>query len=120
MTDKQTAICLSVITFRAWPGRSARLESLEPQCEPIPVRAILRPRWQMDGLAIEPLQRLQHRPVALAQQPFGDVQAVIRVDADKVRIEGSVMNFRERNAVGNDRLAEQLMPVRDDMSCIEQ
>ena len=74
----------------------------------------------MDRSAVQPLQGFEHRAVVLPQQPLGHMQPIVRIDADQMRIEGGMMNFRERNAVGNDRLAEPLVLVRDDVRGVQQ
>ena len=97
-----------------------RLEPLEPQRKPISVRLVLHAVRQMDRATIQPLQGFEHRPVVLPQQPLGHMQPIVRVDADQMRVERRMMNFRERDAVRNHRLAELLILVRDDMGSVEQ
>lgn len=48
------------------------------------------------------------------------MQPIIRVDANQMRVEGRMMNLRERDAVRNNRLAKLLILIRDDMGGIEQ
>ena len=97
-----------------------RLEPLEAQREPITIRAILDAAWQVDCSAIQPLQSFEHRAIILTEQPFGHMQPIVGVDADQMRVESGVMNFRERDAIRHHRLAELLVLVRDDMSRVEQ
>ena len=61
---------------------------------PISVRAIPVPIWQVKLGGVQPLERLQHRPVGLAEQSFGDVNSIIGIDADEMGVERSVMDFR--------------------------
>ena len=97
-----------------------RLESLEAQREPIAIRTVLETAWQVDGSAVQPLQGLKHRAVVLPKQSLGHMQSIVRVDADQMSVERGVMNLRKRNAVRNDRLAETLILVRDDVRGIQQ
>ncbi len=46
--------------------------------------------------------------------------SIVRVDAYQMGVEGSVVDFRERNAVGNHGLAELLVLVRDDVGRVQQ
>jgi len=48
------------------------------------------------------------------------MQPIVRVDTDEMSVEGGVMDFGERNPVGNDRLAEQLVLVRDYVGGVQQ
>ena len=48
------------------------------------------------------------------------MQTVVWVNANQVSIECGVMDFRERNAVRDDRLAELFVFVLHDMGRIEQ
>ena len=47
-------------------------------------------------------------------------QSVIGVDANQIRIEGSVVDFGKRNAVGNYRLTEPIIPIIHDMRRVQQ
>ena len=38
------------------------------------------------------------------KQPIGDVNLVIRVDADQVAVEGCTVDFGQRQAIRDDRL----------------
>jgi DNA-binding transcriptional LysR family regulator len=59
----------------------------------------------MDHSAVQPLQGFEHWPIVLHQQSVRDVRFVVRVDADQVRVERRVVDFRERDAVWHHRLA---------------
>lgn len=61
-----------------------RVERLETQREPLRVRTVHRSARQMNGGAFEPLQRFEQGAVLLIEQPIGDVQAIIRVDANQM------------------------------------
>ena len=54
------------------------------------------------------------------EQPIGDVNSVIGVDADQVGIEGSMVDFRQRQAIRDDRLPKLLVCIHEDMGGIEQ
>jgi hypothetical protein len=54
------------------------------------------------------------------QQPLGNVDTTIGVDPDQVVVEGDVVDLRQDDAVGDDRLAEQLVGVRHDVGRVQQ
>ena len=56
----------------------------------------------------------------LTEQSVRDMQAVVRVDADQMCIEGSMMDFRQRNTVGNHRLAEPFILIRNNVRCVQE
>ena len=81
------------------------LELLEPGGEPVAIRRLLLSLGQPDQCSSDRLQALlEQRPVMKPQQPFRDVDAAIGVDANQVVVERRVVNLRERDAVGDDRL----------------
>jgi hypothetical protein len=82
-------------------GRSVR-ETLEPDLEPLWVRAVGRATRHRDVALVKALQpRLKHRPVDLAQQTAGDVHDALRIDAEQVAVEREVMDRAQREAVDN-------------------
>jgi hypothetical protein len=71
------------------------LEFLEPERQPISIRTILTPPWQLDHLPGDPLQpEFEKRAVMQVEQPIGDVDAEIRVDPDQVGIKRRMMDLR--------------------------
>ena len=48
------------------------------------------------------------------------MQSIVRVDSDEMGVEGGVVDFRERDAVADHRLAKQLVLIFDDVSSVEQ
>ena len=66
------------------------------------------------------LERLEHRPVVAKHQPARDMDAVVGVDPDRMRVEGSVMYLGQRNAGGHHRLYQHLISVRHDVGRIEK
>ena len=80
-----------------------RLEPLEPHCKTVPIWAVFYPPRQMEGSAIQPFESFEHLAVVLPEQAPRHVQTVIWVDSDEMRVERGVMDFRERDAVGNHR-----------------
>ena len=54
------------------------------------------------------------------EQPVGEVDAEIGIDPDQIGVESSVMNFRQRQTIRNDRLTQLLIGIHDDVSGIEQ
>ena len=108
-------------TYPAKAGISRhRLEALEAQRQTVAIRAVLDPTRQVYDPAVEPLQGFEHRAIFLPEQPLGNMQPIVRVDPDQMGVECGVMDFRERDAVGNYRLAKPLVPVRDDVGRIQQ
>ena len=75
---------------------------------------------QVDALAIQSLEGFQHRTIVPPKKPLRHMQPVVRVDANQMCVERGVMDFGERDAVRNHRLAKLLISVRDDMSRVEQ
>jgi hypothetical protein len=74
----------------------------------------------VDAPALEALQAmLEHRPVDFLQhvEAHGDLE--VGRDADEVAVEGGVVQLAEREAVGNDRLA-QGMAVGEDVGGFQQ
>ena len=74
----------------------------------------------VDALALKALQAmLKHRPVDFFQhvEAHGDLE--VGRDADEIAVQGGVVELAEREAVGNDRLA-QGMAVREDVSGFQQ
>ena len=63
---------------------------------------------------MERLQEFEHRPVFVLQQVAGDVDLVVRRDADEVLVERSVVDRAEAQAVADERLACRLR-VTDDV-----
>jgi hypothetical protein len=59
----------------------------------------------LDHLPGNPLQpEFEKRTVADFEQPVGNMDAEIGVDPDQVGVESSVVDFRQRQAVRDDRL----------------
>ena len=56
--------------------------------EAIPIRPISFPAGQMKCSSVQALQRLKQRTVFLDQQPLRQMQLMVRVDADQMRVEG--------------------------------
>lgn len=48
------------------------------------------------------------------------MESEVRINANQVRIECGVMNFRQWDPVRHDRLPEAFVVIRDDVSRIEQ
>ena len=67
----------------------------------------------MDPSPVELLQRFQHWTVVLVEKPLRNVQPIVAVDSDQVRIECCVMNLRKWQAIGDDRLPKALVLVGD-------
>ena len=54
------------------------------------------------------------------EQPIGDVNSVIRVEADQVGVERRMMDLGQRQAMRDHRLSEVLVCVDDDVGGIDQ
>jgi hypothetical protein len=74
----------------------------------------------MEDSAVQSFQSFEHRAVMLPDQSCRHVQAIVRVDPDQMRVKGGMMDFRERDAIGNHRLAQALILVRDDVRSVQQ
>ena len=69
----------------------------------------------VDAAALEVLQAvLEHRPVDLLQHVEAHRDLEVGRDADDVGVERGVVQFAEREAVGNHRLAERVA-LREDV-----
>jgi hypothetical protein len=55
---------------------------------------------------MQTLQGFEHGSIVLRQQAIRNMQPIIRIDADQMRVERSVMNFGQRNAIGHDGLPD--------------
>jgi hypothetical protein len=84
--------------YRIPPGTTESirpLKLLEPNRQPVPFRPVLdpvRPIDQRSGNSLQP--EFQKRAVMDFEQPVGDVNSVIRVDANQVN-EGRMMELRQ-------------------------
>ena len=107
---RRVKVCLSRRPF----------EALEAPRESVSIGAVLDAVRQMDGATIQLRQGLEHGAVVLPEQPLGYMQPIVRVDADQMRIEGCVMDLRQRETVWHHRLAESLVRVRDDVGCVQK
>ena len=54
------------------------------------------------------------------QQPLGDVNAEISIDADQVGVESGVVELRERQAIRDDWLPKLLMLIDDNVGRVEK
>ncbi len=73
-----------------------RLEALEPQEEAVPIGIILGTGGHVECPPVQFLERIEHRSVVLTEQTLRNVQAIVGVNPDQVRIERGVMELRER------------------------
>ena len=97
-----------------------RLETLEANRKPIPIRPVLSPVRQMEGFAIYLLEGFEHRAVVLVEQSVRDMQSIVGIDPDQMGIEGGMMDFGERHAVRDDGLPELLVLIGNDVRGVEQ
>ena len=122
--DEETALTTRVGRARLNPtsrrGASRRRpKTIEPQREPVSIRVVLSPLRKAQQSAVQPFDRLQHRPILLSEQTLRDVQSVVWIDSDQVGVEGGMMDFRKRDAVANHRLTKQFVLILDDVSSVE-
>jgi hypothetical protein len=68
---------------------------LEPNRQPVAFRPVLDPVRPIDQRSGDSLQRA----IMDFEQPIGDANSVIRVDADQVGVEGHVVDFGQRQAM---------------------
>ena len=70
----------------------------------------------MDSSAIQALQRFEQRAILSPEEPLRHMEPIVWVDADQMGVKSGMVDFRERNAIGNHRLAEQLILVRHNVA----
>ncbi len=78
--------------YATGPSRSRGGEAFEAIRELITIRPPGHACRQDDGLTVERLQQIEHRPIFVVQQTSRDVDLIIGRDADQILVEGSVMN----------------------------
>jgi hypothetical protein len=97
------------------------LELLEPAGQAVSIRVIFLPPRQLDHLPSDPFEaEFEERPIMNFEQAVGDMDSEIRVDPDQVGVEGGMVDLRQRQAIRDDRLAQFLVGIHDDMNGIEQ
>jgi len=70
------------------------LELLEPKRQPVPIRTILTPPPRLNHLPDDSLKpEFEESAIMDFEQRVGDVNSVIRVDADQVGVEGGMMDL---------------------------
>ena len=70
---------------------------LEPNRQPVSIRAIFIPSWRLDYLPDDPLQaEFKEWAIVDFEKPIGNVNSVIGIDADQMSVESRVMEFRQR------------------------
>ena len=97
-----------------------RLETLEANRKPIPIRPVLSPVRQMEGFAIYLLEGFEHRAVVLVEQSVRDMQSIVGIDPDQIGIEGGMMDFGEWQAVRDDGLPQPFILVGNGVRGVEQ
>jgi len=76
------------------------LELLEPKRQPVPIRTILTPPPRLNHLPDDSLKpEFEESAIMDFEQRVGDVNSVIRVDADQAGVEGHVVDFGQRQAM---------------------
>ena len=69
----------------------------------------------MQRASVELFEGVEHRTVALREKTVGNVHAKIRIDADQVGVERGMVDLGQRQALRHDWLAQQFVPVGDDV-----
>lgn len=62
-----------------------RPKPLEPKCETVSIGEVLRALWRPEQAAIQPFDRVQHRPIVLSQKPLRHMQPIVGINADQMR-----------------------------------
>src|SRR4051794_21065602 len=76
---------------------------------------------RFDTHTSDPLQpKFEERTVMDFEQPLGYMDAVVGIDTDQVCIERCMMDFRQRQPVGDHRLPVLLVRIHYDMRGVEQ
>ena len=65
----------------------------------------------MQRTEVQALECLQHGSVVLRSQSLGYMHLVVWIDADEVGVERGVMDLREWDAVGHDRLPQPVVMI---------
>ena len=97
MCSRRCQMSRQAVSTSGFLRLSGPLELLETNRQPIAVRTILKPSRPIDQSSGDPLEaEFEKRPIMDFEQPIGDVDSVIGVDADQVAIEGRMMELRSR------------------------
>lgn len=86
-----------------------RFVAVEAYCKSVAIGTVFHPVRQMDGRTVQSLQGFEHGAIVLAKQSSRYMQPVIGVNANQIRIEGSMVDFGKRNPIGDYRLTEPLI-----------
>lgn len=105
---------------RAPPQLCGRLELFESRGQAISVWVINIARWQDELLSVELPDRFESRAITKVEQPRRNVNSKIGIDTDQMRIEGRVVNFRQRDAVADHWLAKLLICIARNMRRVEK
>jgi hypothetical protein len=78
---------------------------LEPQRQSVPIRAIRRTPRHRDLRAGDGFEaKFEERPIVDFEQPIGDMNSEICIDADQIGIEGRMVDLRQWQPIRDDRL----------------
>jgi hypothetical protein len=69
---------------------------------------------------LESLQGFKHWAIVLPEQALGYMEPIVGVDADQMGIKCSVMDLRQRDAIGDYWLTEPLVIVGHDVGGIQE
>jgi hypothetical protein len=74
---------------------------------------------KFDRTTLESLQHVEHRAVVVVEEPAGNVNDIVGRDADKILIEGSMVNRAEAQSVRNLGRSSRL-GISDDVRSVQQ
>src|SRR5262245_20144592 len=95
-------------------------ETLEAKFEPVRVWPFFSPARHSDTSAVKPLQTgPQHRTVDFTQQPAGDVDDALGVDAEQIAVEREMVDRAERDPV-DDCGDALVLGVGDDVGGLDE
>jgi hypothetical protein len=97
------------------PHTSAHgLEPLKAECKAVAVWPVLHTTRQVNGFTLQSFKGFEHWAITPYQQPIRNVQPVVWINTDEMRVERRMMNLGKRNAVRDYGLAELFVFGRRD------
>jgi hypothetical protein len=81
-------------------------EPLKGESEAVAVWPVLHTTRQVNVFTLQSFKGFQYRAIPSLQQSLGNLQPVVWIDADEMRVERRMMNLGKRNAVRDYGLAE--------------
>ena len=94
--------------------------TLEPERKTIAIRMMLEWQWRDDLRAMETLESVEQHTVAKVGDLRRDMHPTVGIDAEKMPIEGGVVETGQAESVGDQRMAQRLVAVVDDVGCVDE